>query len=526
MKSETDVVIVGAGPTGLSLACQLIRHGVDFVIVDRNAGPTPYSKALAVHARTLEIYEQLGLAQTAIERGAVADVARLIEGGEVRAELDFSNLGTGLSPFPFVLTLEQSQNERLLYEYLVQHGHEVRWDTTIEHLVQNDDGVTVVSSGADGEGHEVRAKYAVGCDGAKSKVRNELGLSFEGSTFERIFYVADVVLDWKLPHNGLAVCLAHDAFVLFFPMHGGDQHFRIVGVFPEDAQELEGEALYAEIEKHVLEQCQLPMDITKVNWFSSYKVHTRRVNSFSAGRCFVAGDAAHIHSPAGGQGMNTGIQDSYNLAWKLAAVLKGTAGPGLLDTYNEERLENAQRLLETTDRLFQLGAGSEWFISLLRTMVFPRVAGFALSFASVRKFIFPLLSQIGINYRDCSLSEHEGDRDFKVKAGDRMPYFLIDGESIYDRLREPKFHLLRFSDGTTGGDAIETKANGDWASTLDHHTVPLYPSVAEHFGTEASFQVLLRPDNHIALIASGHSEKPVNEYLAKLRGTGQASTAN
>lgn len=526
MKTETDVVIVGAGPTGLTLACQLIRHGIDFVILDRNASPTPYSKALAVHARTLEIYEQLGLAQTAIERGAVADVVRMIEGGQVRAEVDFSDLGEGLSPYPFVLTLEQSQNERLLYEYLRQHGKDVFWNTAIEHLVQNDDGVTVVGSGADGEGHEIRAKYAVGCDGAKSKVRNELGLTFEGSTFERIFYVADVELDWELPHNGLAVCLSHDAFVLFFPMHGSDRHFRIVGVFPEDAHELEGEVLYAEIEKHVLEQCQLPMDITKVNWFSSYKVHTRRVNSFSAGRCFVAGDAAHIHSPAGGQGMNTGVQDSYNLAWKLAAVLKGTAGPGLLDTYNEERLENAQRLLETTDRLFQLGAGSEWFISLLRTMVFPRVAGFALSFASVRKFIFPLISQIGINYRECSLSDHRGDKDFEVKAGDRMPYFLIDGKSIYDRLREPTFHWLRFSDGTTEGDAIGGEATGDRDATLDHHSVPLYPAVAKLFGWETSFQLLLRPDNHIALITSGHSEQPVREYLAKLRGSGPGSTGN
>jgi 2-polyprenyl-6-methoxyphenol hydroxylase-like FAD-dependent oxidoreductase len=479
MKTETDVVIVGAGPTGLSLACQLIRFGVDFIIVDRNEGPTPYSKALAVHARTLEIYEQLGLSQTAIERGAVAEVVRLIEGGEVRAELDFGDIGKGLSPYPFVLMLEQSQNERLLFEYLGQNGKDVIWNTTVEHLVQSDDGVTVVGSGADGEAHEFRAKFGVGCDGAKSKVRTELGLTFEGSTFERIFYVADVVIDWELPHNGLGVCLAPDAFILFFPMHGGEKHFRIVGVFPEDADELEGDVLYAAIEKHVIEESKLRMDITAVNWFSSYKVHTRRVNSFSAGRGFVAGDAAHIHSPAGGQGMNTGIQDAYNLGWKLAAVLKGIAGPGLLDSYNEERLENAQRLLETTDRLFQLGAGSEWYISLLRTMVFPKVAGFAIGFESVRKFFFPLISQIGINYRDCRLSEHQGDRGFEVKAGDRMPYLLIEGQSIYDRLREPKFHLLYFADGKTDGEALAAKAKGEWAQILDFQTLPLLPTVAE-----------------------------------------------
>lgn len=516
MKSETDVVIVGAGPTGLSLACQLIRYGVDFVIVERNEGPTPFSKALAVHARTLEIYEQMDLAQTAIERGAVANVVRLIEGGEVRAELDFTEIGTGLSPYPYVLTLEQSQNERLLYEYVQRHGHDVVWNTTLEHLVQTEAGVTVVCTGPNGEQREIRAKYAVGCDGAKSKVRNELGLSFEGSTFERIFYVADVVLEWDLPHDGLAITLAHDAFVLFFPMHGGDHHYRIVGVFPEDAEELEGDALYAAIEKHVIEQSKLRMDITGVNWFSSYKVHTRRVNSFSAGRGFVAGDAAHIHSPAGGQGMNTGIQDSYNLAWKIAAVLNGSAGAGLLDTYNEERLENAQRLLETTDRLFQLGAGSEWFISVLRTVVFPRVAGFALGFEAVRKFIFPTLSQIGINYRDCRLSEHEGDGDFKVKAGDRMPYFALDGVSIYDRLREPKFHLLSFSSGDTEASDLAAKAAGEWTRRLDHQTIPLDPDVADKFGRESSFHVLLRPDNHIALIAPDNAERRIGEYFSAI----------
>jgi 2-polyprenyl-6-methoxyphenol hydroxylase-like FAD-dependent oxidoreductase len=513
MKSETDVVIVGAGPTGLALACQLIRYGVDFVQIEKNEGPTPFSKALGVHARTMEIYDQMGLAQTAIERGAVAKMVRLMEGGEVRGELDFSNVGAGMSPFPYLLVLEQSENERLMYEYLLAHGRDVDWQTSLDQLTQNAPGATVHYTGPKGEG-EIRAKYVVGCDGAKSGVRGDLGLSFGGSTFERIFYVADVRLDSELDHDALHVCLAEDAFILFFPMRG-ERRYRIVGVFPEDAQEKEGDALYAEIERHVIEQSELRLDITEVNWFSSYKVHARRVDRFANGRGFVAGDAAHIHSPAGAQGMNAGIQDAYNLAWKLALVLKGQAAPALLDTYNEERLENAQRLLDTTDRLFQFGTGSDWFIKLLRTAIFPPLAGFALSFDAVRKMVFPLISQIGITYRDCSLSDHRADRGLAIKAGDRMPYFLVEGENIYDRLREPKFHLVTFSDGRTHNADLR-RIGQEYATVLDQQIIPLYPQVAEVFGSESTFHVLLRPDNYIAVLATENAAQIVEEFLTRL----------
>jgi 2-polyprenyl-6-methoxyphenol hydroxylase-like FAD-dependent oxidoreductase len=515
MKSETEVIIVGAGPTGLSLACQLIRYGIDFVIFDSKPATTPFSKALAVHARTLEIYEQMGLAQTAVERGAIGEKVRLVQSGQVKATFDFSDVGKGLSPYPFVLVLEQSENERLLHEHLQQQGHEVNWNTSYKGLAQTASGVTVTCTGAEGQTHEISGSYVVGCDGAKSQVRHDLGLTFGGSTFERIFYVADVRMDWELPHDGLCVCLGHEAFILFFPMRG-EARYRIVGVFPEDAQEKEGAELYQAIEKHVTEQAQLKMDITDVNWFSSYRVHTRRVDRFSSGRGFVAGDAAHIHSPAGGQGMNTGIQDAYNLGWKLASVLRSQAAPALLDSYNEERLENAKHLLETTDRMFQVAAGPDWIISLLRSTIVPPLAGFALGFDTVKKAIFPLLSQIGISYRNCKLSDHAGDGGFEVKAGDRMPYALIDGVSLYDQLHKPKFHLITFSDGKSDHAEIARRAKGDWSALLDYHQVPLYPAIAEIFGSESTFQVLLRPDNYIGLIAAGDKADAVEAYLRRL----------
>ena len=204
---------------GLSLACQLTRYGVDFVVVEE-MGITPYSKALGVHARTLEIYEQLGLAREAVERGTVAGKVRLLEKGRIVGEVDLSNVGEGLSAFPYMLVLQQSENERLLYAWLRSHGRDVLWQTELQSFSQTETGVTANVKSTLGEAQVITAKYLAGCDGPKSPVRHALGLSFEGSTFERMFYVADVQLDWKFNHDGLHVCIAEHSIVAFFPMPG------------------------------------------------------------------------------------------------------------------------------------------------------------------------------------------------------------------------------------------------------------------------------------------------------------------
>ena len=508
---NTDVLIVGAGPTGLALACQLIRYGIDFIIVDKKETITPYSKAIGVQARTLELYEQIDLAGKLVEQGLLTKRVRLLEGGEARAEVPLSRLGEGRSPFPFLLIVEQSKHERLLYDFIKSHDKQVTWQTTLADFSQDQAGVTGTIVNASGEKQTIRAQYLVACDGAKSPVRVALGLTFEGSTFERMFYVADVQIKWDFPHDMLTACLARDRSTAFFPMPGED-HYRIVGVFPDDFDGKEGEIVYEEIERQILEDTELKLDIYNVNWFSTYKVHSRRVNKFSEGRCFLAGDAAHIHSPAGAQGMNTGIQDGYNLAWKMALVLRGEADPKILRTYNEERVENAKRLLETTDRIFDLLVNPAWLLAFIRMHIFPRVANFVVGLDSVNQFVFPLISQIGINYRDQSLSVN-GEDDFEVKAGDRMPYFLIEGKSIYDRLHAPKFHLLTFTNETSEQKATNDEIESEFKSLVDYEALPLTPQVSEIFGTEEPFTVLLRPDNYIGFISSGVALNQLRTYL-------------
>ena len=515
---KTQVLIIGAGPTGLALACQLIRYDIDFIIVDSKETTTPHSKAIGVQARTLELYEQIDLADRLVAEGAIATKAKLLVGGKVRGEMEFGELGKGLSPYPFVLIVEQGKHERLLHEHIKSKGREVLWQTELVDFTQDESGVRANLKSPDGSTIEVEAKYLVGCDGASSSVRHALGLKFEGSTFERLFYVADVEINWEFTHDSLYACLAENTSTAFFPMKGGETNYRIVGTFPEDHPREVNEILYEEVEKQIVVDTGIDLDITRVNWFSVYKVHTRHVNRFSEGRCFLAGDSAHIHTPAGAQGMNTGIQDGYNLAWKLWTVLRDETNSRVLETYNEERLENAKNLLETTDRFFNIFASRDWLISFLRTRVAPYIAGTAFRTDVVRKFIFPRVSQIGINYRHSALSRN-GDDSLEVKAGDRMPYFLVDGASVYEKFHQPRFHLVAFvEEQQTNPSETLAELARQYDDVIDVSVISINEQVSEIFGTNKSFTVLLRPDNYIGFISTESSLSGLRDYLGDLAG--------
>ena len=527
---KTEVMIIGAGPTGLSLACQLVRFGVDFIIIDKKEGPTPLSKALGVHARTLEVYEQLGIVDKAIEQGVIADKVKLIgsTNGHVYDGFSLAEMGSGMSPFPYMLVLEQSKNEEILYEYLQTHQKDVQWTVSLDEFWQDDSGVTAVVTTEEGKSETITAQYLVGCDGASSPVRKSLGFSFEGDTEERLFYVADAYLDADLDHSALHSCFAQDAFLFFFPIANEPQdavesgssinRWRILGNLPETVSaDDEIDMSNAAIEQRIQTITKRPLQIRATNWSSTYRVHTRRVDKFSEGRCYLAGDAAHVHTPAGGQGMNTGIQDAYNLAWKLAFVLKGQASESLLETYNTERLENAKNLVESTDRMFELEAGSNWFVGLVRSFLLPPLAKHLFSLALVQRTLFSLISQIGISYPDSALSveESSAESEAAVKVGDRIPYFTLEGESIYHKLLEPKFHLLTFCDNTPENSAknllsaIEQKQS-PW---LLHTHLPLSDAVTAAFGISKPFSVLVRPDNHISFISRETSTHELSRQL-------------
>ena len=421
---NTDVLVVGAGPTGLMLANQLGRRGVRTLIVDRNPGPSIQTKALGVQARTLEIYAHLGIVERALELGTRATGANMWAEGRRAARVPLGDIGRDLSPYPFLLILGQDDNERLLGEALRGHGMDVQWNTELVDLVQTAEHVSATLKRADGSMLEIKADWVAGCDGAHSAVRSLSKIDFPGAPYEHVFFVADTRVTGSMVPGELNVYLWRSGFHLFFPMRGSD-HWRVVGIVPPELRardDLDFDAVVPSIRREV----GAPLSFQACSWFSTYRIHHRRAERFRDRRCFLLGDAAHIHSPVGAQGMNTGLQDAYNLAWKLALVTAGRAGVSLLDSYEIERIPVAERLLRTTDQAFSFVVSDRWLAGLLRTRVFPRILAFAMTRDRMRKLAFRTISQIGIRYPSSPLSQTlEGLPDSAPRAGDRFPWLRL-----------------------------------------------------------------------------------------------------
>jgi len=413
---NTEVLIAGAGPTGLAMALWLARLQVPFRIVDRHPQPAAESRALAVHARTLELYAQAGFADTAIANGVKLEALNLWARGKRAAHVDLGDLGAGLSPFPYVLILAQDRHERILGEHLAALGVRIERSVALTGFEERGNCITARLEHADGTKETCECAWLAGCDGAHSKVRETLGLAFPGGTYERLFYVADVQATGPVVDGELNVALDESDLLAVFPLVDPG-NVRLIGTIRAPSEDEAKQLSWDDVSRGILEH--LGVTVRHVSWFSTYRVHHRVTDRFRVGRAFVLGDAAHIHSPVGGQGMNTGIGDAVNLAWKLADVLRGRAGDDLLDTYEIERIAFARRLVATTDRAFTTVSRSGPIANLVRTRVVPRIAPplFHLRFA--RRFLFRTVSQIEIRYRHSPISEGKAGR---IHGGDRLPW--------------------------------------------------------------------------------------------------------
>ncbi len=516
MYLNTDVLIVGAGPTGLMLANQLARRGVRAVIIDRHPGPALQTRALGVQARTLEIYAHLGIVDRALELGKRATGANLWAEGRRTARVPIGDIGRDLSPFPFLLILGQDDNERLMGDALRRHGMAVRWNTELVALRQEVNHVKATFKQPDGGLAEITAAWVAGCDGARSAVREMNTIEFVGAPYEHVFFVADTEMTGPMVPDELNVYLWREGFHLFFPMRGID-HWRVVGILPVELRDRE-DLTFEDVIPSVRQEAGANLTFKACSWYSTYRIHHRCAARFRDRRCFLLGDAAHIHSPVGAQGMNTGLQDAYNLAWKLAVVVSGRADASLLDSYEAERMPVAKRLLSTTDRAFQLVVSDSRVAGLFRTRVLANVAAFAMRFDRIRKLAFRTISQIGIQYRDSPLSQslarwHEG----APRAGDRFPWLRVtlqrNGpiEDLFAKLNDTRFHLLLFGQP---GFAAEWPELHD---LLSIHTVPSDPAndreLARQHIPQPSFY-LLRPDGHVGLAGTQLDVAAVSGYVA------------
>jgi 2-polyprenyl-6-methoxyphenol hydroxylase-like FAD-dependent oxidoreductase len=415
-RTDVQVLIVGAGPTGLVLAIWLTRLGVTVRIIDKTAEPGTTSRALAVAARTLELYRQVGMADPLVEGGVKVPGANFWVQGAKVARLPLDRLGEGLTPFPFALIFPQDAHERVLVERLEALGVTVERRTELVRFDQEGDGVHATLRRADGAEETCEASYLAGCDGAHSTVREALAVGFPGGTYSDIFYVADVEGSGPATNGEIHVDLGRSDFLAVFPLKGTGR-VRLVGTVVERPADEHDKLTFDDVRDRVTGHLQFAID--KVNWFSTYHVHHRVAAKFRGGRAFLLGDAAHIHSPVGGQGMNTGIGDAVNLSWKLAAVLNGGEAESLLDTYEPERIGFARRLVATTDRVFAFVTDKGPVAWRVRTRLLPLVAPFLFRLAAVRRFLFRTVSQIGVNYRKSPLSTGAAGA---VRGGDRLPW--------------------------------------------------------------------------------------------------------
>ncbi len=416
LTNDVPVLIVGAGPTGLVLALWLTRLGVAVRIIDKTAEPGTTSRALAVQVRTLEFYDQMGIAEAVVDGGVkIAGVNLWVKGSQA-ARLPLQNIGQSLTPFPFVLVFPQDAHERLLIERLGDLGVHVERRTELLRFDQDPERIRAVLKRPDGSEEVCQAAYLAGCDGASSIVRESLAIGFPGGTYAGHFYVADVEASGPVTNFELHVDLDEADLLIVFPMKG-QGCVRLVGSLGDDKAEGGRALTFDDVSRRAIEH--LKLKVAKVNWFSTYRVHHRVANSFRRGRALLLGDAAHIHSPVGGQGMNTGIGDAVNLAWKLAAVLHGSAGESLLETYELERIGFARRLVATTDRGFTLATAPGRIARLVRTRVVPAVLPLLFRLSGLRRFLFRTVSQIGIRYRSSSLSAGAAG---SIRGGDRLPW--------------------------------------------------------------------------------------------------------
>src|ERR1700729_3372000 len=370
MAKHCEVLIVGAGPTGLVLALWLTRLGTTVRIIDKTAAAGTTSRALAVQARTLELYRQLDLTDTVLALGHKIPAINLWVKGQPKARLGFESVGGDLTPYPFLHIFPQDQHERLLVKRLEELGVAVERRTELLGYTERDDRVVAHLRGPEGQEESCEATYLAGCDGARSLVRETMGTGFPGGTYRQVFYVADVDVKGAVANGELHIDLDEADFLAVFPL-AGEGRARFIGTVRDQRADNAETLRFEDVSGRAIEHLKVQVD--KVNWFSTYRVHHRVTDHFRKARAFVLGDAAHIHSPAGGQGMNTGIGDAINLAWKLHAVLRGRAPHSLLESYEPERIKFAHRLVATTDKVFSFVTADGRLADLVRTRLAPMI---------------------------------------------------------------------------------------------------------------------------------------------------------
>jgi len=577
-EQQSEILIVGAGPTGLTLANDLLSRGVKFKIIDKASHATTISKAIVVHARTLEHLANLGFTDTFIENGLPLRASNVYAGGKRIVHLNFDEID---SPYKFVLSIPQSTTENLLADNLSCADIPIDRNCELLSFTEDEQGVTAklrrTTPGGAGQGAESqveefehRCLYLVGCDGAHSAVRHGLGLSFDGAPYEDGFGAADVHIDCDLKENEMHAFFSEDGAVIFVPF--GDGRYRIIFEADDATKIKTGDDLaFAHVVEVVTKRLGRSMSKFKISdprWLAWFKIHRRCASSYQKGRVFIVGDAGHVHSPVGGVGMNTGMQDAFNLGWKLGLAVRGLASDGLLATYTEERHAVGLSVLKGTDLATK--------VVTIKSPVAQAVRNSLMSFMSAQEVVQQRIIKsgtlTGVNYRGTQLAqeytqpqvESMGRSLFPLPfkkvtgefpglgswldftdapmAGDFAPDAELDdgGFRLSHHIGSPRFKLLMF-DGYASTDLgyqqmyqLEYKVASRFCDWIDIYVVvpfeegkrdlPNYASVIyddqkylhEYYGASSECLYLIRPDGYIGFRSQPASYEKLEEYLLRI----------
>ncbi len=533
-----NVLVVGAGPVGLTLANDLLSRGISCRIIDSAPQATKKTKALAIQPRTLELLARMGVASTAIERGLKSAKFSPHSDGRCLARIDYQQYLLD-TPYPYVLMLPQNETEALLTEHLQSQGGGIEWQVELISIEQDEEGVEAHLRHSDGQVEHFHADWLVGCDGAHSTVRHLLGLNFVGAAFEQSFAVGNVHMTWDLPYDEILAFVHRGSFIAYFPMLGG--RHRVVIAYEMDKVP-SGDVTLEEIQQMV-ETCgphgaraDDPADLAR------FHVNQRRSERYMQGRVFLAGDAAHIHSPIGGQGMNTGMQDAFNLGWKLALAAQGQASQLLLKSYEQERMQVGEALLHGTGLATRMVLTRNPLLVALRNRLAP------IYFSSSPSALHRLaesLSEIDVAYHPGLITRDQRAKKGTLQAGDRAP----DGMVLAQGSAEPRhlFEILNSSRSTllafTGQQAasaveqhwreIESLVSEGYQELIDAYLVTgkaisaaeqesrhiLHDFTGElhrHYEVEQGGLLLIRPDGYIGFWGPFDEPSAVRAYVQEL----------